>query len=264
MNTGILVAMILGGLAAIVGILQAKKGAAGGKPVALLGAALALGLSVQRLVQPSQQELRIAQNERFAFVSGEQLGIHLAKQHSAARATIFTRPDLDSLSFTSVEGSSVEGLQAALAAGFESVDRVPMPSVYASSQESEDAQDYMMMESQDWVDWDKLKEMLTGSAKTDVAVFTVSPPADFFQSDSETPGAMPKVGILNSMPDEVLDLVESGAVSAAVLISPKIESLPELGEDLLDSRATFDRLYVLVTSENLADVRGKFSTSVEP
>ena len=75
---------------------------------------------------------------------------------------------------------------------------------------------------------------------------------------------MPKVGILNSMPDEVLDLVESGAVSAAVLISPKIESLPELGEDLLDSRATFDRLYVLVTSENLADVRGKFSTSVEP
>jgi hypothetical protein len=244
-----IIVMIIAGIGAFVGMSKQKEGAAWGQPLAIVCAIIAIVAALWSAIgtmsgAPSKQA-----GEReieFQRVQTRVLGAHLAEKHAGAKAIIIKDPfSTDS----SRPNPLLDGLKAGMGSGVEIVAEVapPLPAGYNEGGEGE-----MMAPMETWYTAKVMQDILKGAGVDyDMVITCIGLPiGGLMQLKGK------KVVFAGGSPYEYAAAIAGGLVVAAVTYKPDAiyddKPVPSALQE------AFDKRYVLITTENVKEVAGKY------
>lgn len=246
----------------ILGVVLKKRGVAAALPCTAAAAILSVLLGIRGFSPEKVDGKQIASTAAaFAEVSGIKLARYLMERHDGARVLVLTEaPDrsrirkafLDSLTNEAGKRLSVSvempRLPAKLKEYLESRGLAPEDLNRALAEAREDYPS--------WLTTDYLDGWVSKQAgRVDVVVCTLRLPDDFQTSRVFGKPDAPRLVLVNSPTPRLLPLLDRGVVTAAITTNPNSDFWDLNPEQARDPEKAFDRRYLLVTRENLGDVR---------
>lgn len=250
MSIAQIIVMIVAGIGAFVGMSKQKEGAAWGQPLAIVCAIIAIVAALWSAIGTMTGAPGKAAGEReveFQKVQTRKLGMYLAEKYSGAKAIVIKDPfNTDA----SRPNPLLEGLKAGIGSSVQIVAEVfpPLPAGYNEAAEGE-----MMAPMETWYTAKVMQDILKkAGVDYDMVITCIGLPA----------GGLPllkgkKVVFAGGSPYEYAAAIANGLVVAAVTYKPDAEyddkPVPS------DLQVAFDKRYVLITTDNIKEVAGKYA-----
>ena len=268
--------LIAAGIGAALGMRASKGGGGAGQKVAIGCAVFALILAVSSLLTADDYTPKIVKSMgSYSYASGVVLGRHLAETHQGERALILTEPVFDGQQPNEIQRAAVEGLKKGMGSALEVVDVVAVdpPEAYVERARRSWASDgldppegqttnsipSLMRDYNRWYDVNYLAQLLNERAGTyDVLISTVGLPRGFLGSPLSRHPALPDIALMNAPGQPLKSLLEIGAVDVAVADKPVANPWKVIQDAPADVDEAFDKRYVLVTKDNLAEVAATY------
>ncbi|NMA46985.1 MAG: hypothetical protein GX945_10530 [Lentisphaerae bacterium] len=245
-----IIVMIIAGIGAFIGMSKQKEGATWGQPLAIVCAIIAIVAALWSAIgtmtgAPSKQA-----GEReieFQKVQTRKLGMHLAEKYAGSKAIVIKDPfNTDA----SRPNPLLDGLKAGIGSSIQIVAEVfpPLPAGYNEGGEGE-----MMAPMETWYTAKVMQDILKNANVDYDMVITciVLPAGGLIHLKGK------KVVFAGGSPYEYAAAIANGLVVAAVTYKPDAEyddkPVPS------DLQVAFDKRYVLITTDNIKEVAGKYA-----
>lgn len=249
MNLTMVGLMVVAAVVMIVGFTKSKSGAAWGKPVAVIGALLALGLAISNMVPNTGSMIKVY--TELARISAFTLGQYVAEKQPQAKVLIVASPDMGQ-GAGQAEDIILTGLKQGLGTGVTIVAEVrPLGSMIPESLGTEPAAPdpnaivWPMPESLD-------KILAPHEGQFDILITTAGLPFEAGKLKMWKWKTVPKIAVAAGSVQELQGPIASGQVMAAV--GPKLSAPAEVKSVPRDIAKAFNERFILITPENVAQV----------
>lgn len=274
-----LILLIAAGIGAALGIRSSKSGEGPGLKIAIGCAVFAMVLAVSSLMSPSDQTPKLVKSiGSYGYASGVVLGRHLAETYPGSRALVLTEPVFDGAEPHELQRAMLDGLKEGMGSALEIVDTVAVdpPPAYVERARRSWARDgleppegqttnsipSLMQEHTRWFDVQYFAHVLdTHQGTYDVLISTVGLPKGFSTSKFARNPALPDFALMNAPGERLKGLIEIGAVDVVVADKPSANPWKVIQNAPGNVDEAFEKRYVLVTKDNLAEVVAAYPAS---
>jgi hypothetical protein len=258
----------------VYGIKKEREAKGQGKPMMLGGAVGTIVFAWAMMLGCGEEDVR-SMALAWQRVVGQRVGQYLAESYTGARIVIVTGPG-DGLS--EVDKIKLEGLKESAGNMVEFVGQVtPEFPEYMEEELEEQKEAYLegmseeeranisdeelrsnMMMVSEWYNakyFDHLMERYKG--ETDIVLFIAEAPSFLEEAESWDDDALPRVAFCEGAAFEMLGpQFKAGRIVCAVTASP--EPMEELTYPPSDVKEAFRERYLLITPENIEEIRSKY------
>lgn len=277
MSVFAIILMIAAGIGAAVGMRKSKAGVEWGHPLAIVCAVFALVLAVAGLLKSSDTGSKLEKSlGSYSYACGVTLGQHLAENYAGSRALVLMEPVFAGREPHELQVSVLEGLKVGMGSALELVDTVavdPPEAFVARAQNREPGAEpstgetnldlpYERQNIDLWFNANYLARFLSERKGTyDVLISTVGLPRGFENSGLAGSSDLPVMAVLNAPGTPMKELILNGTLDVVVADKPSVNPWHVMQNVPKDVDEAFDKRFVLVTKDNLAEVVATFPTS---
>lgn len=270
MKIALIVVMILAAIVMVWGLAKQKAGVEWGKPVATLGAIVALICALAQMFSgggSSPKKIMESQLE-FTKISTVKMGSYLADKYPGAKAVVLTAPapSVEANGKDQATEAMLEGLKQGLKGKIDIVEVVSIQPDMPKGMTPGDpkAMEFLAIPLEAWFTAEKFDGVVQGHVvgKADMVISLAGLPAEVAKMKFWNLNPRPKLALGSGNIFELQKAIEAGAVSVAITANPKADY--EKLSPPSDVEKAFALRFLLVTPENVkqvaADNPGMFIT----
>ncbi|MEA2011585.1 MAG: hypothetical protein U9O87_00650 [Verrucomicrobiota bacterium] len=259
--------MILSAVGMIYGLKETKKNKPIGKPITAVSIAFALLFALLHTCSQGGTDIKdiIAKEMQYTKASTIILGQQLAKIAPGSKALVIIKPKTNYNKDR--ENALLDGLKEGLETGDISIAALVALQVPKEAKRQMPEGMYEVPPIEYWFTAKIFNEVIEKNKDCDLIISLVGlPPSQKELSQiklwSMKEGERPKLAIINTPVYDLMPLFTEKLISVAVSYNPN--AVYDEEQPPKEVRAAFDKRYILITDDNVADVSAKFSGMFNP